>query len=225
MKKRPLHGDFLFGYHEPTRTESRLAAALRKVNVSFEQEAPVREYSVDFLVDGWLVVEVDGESHVVSENVVKDKKRQDILEGLGFTVLRVPSSEVSREEGAMRWAKRIRDIARKGPPGLSADKFTNNDIKEKVERVKEELRKKALLTGEKIRDQRARSALNHTGGRFPHQENQDEMTMEDYFGQRNEDFGTLLKQVGLGRIPDKDGELEEEPFTSGKMGKRRSRKK
>lgn len=47
-------------------------------------------YRVDFLANGWLVIEVDGaEYHTSPEQLVRDNSRDRYLESLGHTVLRV----------------------------------------------------------------------------------------------------------------------------------------
>ena len=44
------------------RGETRVG--LKKAGLRFAQEVPVKGFTVDFLIDEWLVVEVDGESHL-----------------------------------------------------------------------------------------------------------------------------------------------------------------
>ena len=45
---------------------------------------PDRPFTVDFLVDEWLIVEVDGWSHLTSSRQSEDRKRQTELESWGF---------------------------------------------------------------------------------------------------------------------------------------------
>ena len=66
MKKRPgrqYTSREIWGYHEDTSSELKLSRALKKAGVAFEREVPIDRFTVDFLVDEWLIVEVDGWSH------------------------------------------------------------------------------------------------------------------------------------------------------------------
>lgn len=52
-------------------------------------------YRLDFLVNKWLVVEIDGAAyHSSPEAVARDKRRDSYLESLGYTVLRIPAKIV-----------------------------------------------------------------------------------------------------------------------------------
>jgi len=52
-------------------------------------------YRVDFLVDRWLVVEIDGAAyHSSPEAVARDQRRDQELEALGYTILRIPARRV-----------------------------------------------------------------------------------------------------------------------------------
>jgi len=61
----------------------------------FRRERPVLNYIVDFVcLELLLIVEVDGYTHETEDAVEKDKKRDDELSSVGFTVLRFSSWEV-----------------------------------------------------------------------------------------------------------------------------------
>lgn len=52
-------------------------------------------YRVDFLADGWLVIEIDGAAwHSSPEAQVRDRQRDEFLENLGYTVVRIPAKVV-----------------------------------------------------------------------------------------------------------------------------------
>ena len=91
--KRYETGSYIWSFHQETRSERRLADAMRKAGLKFGQEVPVKNFTVDFLVDQWLVVEVDGESHLVKGRAEKDASRQKAIEDAGFTVMRVPAGD------------------------------------------------------------------------------------------------------------------------------------
>jgi len=209
LKKDPA-GSFIFSYHEATSGERKLEEALKKERLPYEREVPVKEFTVDFLVDGWLIVEVDGESHVPKDRVKRDLERQKVLEAAGFTVLRIPAMEVSRPEGAKRWVRRIKKVVGAGPPGLSRDTFENRDWKDKVEKARQELIEKALRAGQMAREERAKLVYGRIRSRREapetsrHAEENPSESMDDYFGKKGEDFEALLSQYGLKKVPDKD---------------------
>ncbi len=50
---------------------------------------------VDFVtLDGKLIVEVDGVTHVEPSELARDKARSDVLEGCGFHIVRVTNTDV-----------------------------------------------------------------------------------------------------------------------------------
>ncbi len=60
------------------------------VRLDFQVEED--RYRVDFLVNTWLVVEIDGAAyHSSPEAVARDQKRDRVFETLGYTVLRIPA--------------------------------------------------------------------------------------------------------------------------------------
>jgi very-short-patch-repair endonuclease len=59
----------------------------------FNRQFPIGNFIVDFICRRLkLIIEVDGSSHLGKE--VKDRIRQDFLEGLGYTVVRFTEKEV-----------------------------------------------------------------------------------------------------------------------------------
>ena len=62
---------------------------------SFRRQRPVLNYIADFMSkDLMLIVEVDGLTHTWEETILKDKKREDELKKIGFTVLRFSDHDV-----------------------------------------------------------------------------------------------------------------------------------
>jgi very-short-patch-repair endonuclease len=80
----------------PTQTEAKLWAVLKNSNVDgfkFRRQHAIENYLVDFFcAEAGLIVEVDGPIH--NESAEQDAFRQEILEGLGFRVLRVTTEIV-----------------------------------------------------------------------------------------------------------------------------------
>lgn len=61
----------------------------------FRRERPILNYIADFCcLELLLVIEVDGITHLAKDQIEKDKKRDEILESIGFTVLRFNSLDV-----------------------------------------------------------------------------------------------------------------------------------
>jgi len=95
-------------FHPPVSpVEDKLARALTKARVNHErqvkiqlgqasQEAGVEYYTLDFLVEGKLVVEVDSWSHKHLKREW-DTKRDAILRNLGYAVMHLPNERVVKE--------------------------------------------------------------------------------------------------------------------------------
>ncbi len=49
---------------------------------------PIGRYRVDFLVDGWLIIEADGASHGTAQQFASDRERDSFFVGNGYPVLR-----------------------------------------------------------------------------------------------------------------------------------------
>ncbi|EAZ82842.1 endonuclease domain-containing protein [Algoriphagus machipongonensis] len=65
---------------------------------SFNRQKPLGNYIVDFYCKKLgLVIEVDGDSHVHPEAVLKDNVRQKVLEDLGLEFFRIPDAEIKRQ--------------------------------------------------------------------------------------------------------------------------------
>ncbi len=49
-----------------------------------------------------LIIEVDGITHTYEESAEKDRRRQEVLENIGFTVLRFTDDEVLKDINGVR---------------------------------------------------------------------------------------------------------------------------
>ncbi len=83
---------------EPTEGEKILWGALRgkKLDgIKFRRQQPIGYFVVDFYASAFrLVIEVDGPIH--DYQLEADKARQDILEELGLTVLRIKTEVIEQ---------------------------------------------------------------------------------------------------------------------------------
>jgi very-short-patch-repair endonuclease len=207
---KPFSGNFIWGYHEETRSEARLAQVLRKAGIRFRQEVPVREFTVDFLIDDWLVVEVDGESHLTAKRMKNDAYRQKKIEDSGFTVLRVSASSLGTASGRKSALARIKKVLSLGPPYKRVQSHPNEDLVRQVREIE-----KALRIGEIEKKKRESLAFDKSSSR----EHKSYESMEDYFGTKEEDFGKLLEGYDWSRTPQKDTLVQESSLN------RRSKKK
>ncbi len=81
-----------------TPPEARLWVQLKLLRVQgfhFRRQAPFRGYYLDFVCfDRRLVIEVDGVTHTVEARANRDKMRDAVLAGEGFTTLRFDNAAV-----------------------------------------------------------------------------------------------------------------------------------
>ena len=84
---------------------------------AFRRQRPMLNYIVDFIcLKLKLVIEVDGYTHQLRDNEIKDVKRQGEIESMGFTVLRFKDEEVLNNMNQVRTAiqKQIEFILEEG---------------------------------------------------------------------------------------------------------------
>jgi very-short-patch-repair endonuclease len=81
---------------KPTDAELKLWRALRDrrlAGIKFLRQFPIDRYVVDFICrPAKLVIELDGGQHEI--NVAKDQQRTDLLNALGYRVIRFWNNEV-----------------------------------------------------------------------------------------------------------------------------------
>ena len=79
-----------------------------KINgLDFDRQVVIENYIVDFYcAEKRLVIEIDGESHDFKGD--DDKKRDELLKGLGLTVIHIPNMDVKRNmDGVIQYIKQI----------------------------------------------------------------------------------------------------------------------
>ncbi|HEY8319637.1 MAG TPA: DUF559 domain-containing protein [Amnibacterium sp.] len=77
----------------PAETIARLG--LHAAGLSFRTQVPVTsEYRADFVVDGWLVLEIDGKQHSGAEAFRSDRERDALMAWFGHRVLRFTYDQV-----------------------------------------------------------------------------------------------------------------------------------
>ncbi len=85
----------------------------------YEKNGAWRLYRVDFLINDWLVVEIDGAAHHSSlEALKKDSLRDSFLRGKRFTTLHLPAKLVFNTPGEA--IRRVQGALAEGPQPLEA---------------------------------------------------------------------------------------------------------
>jgi very-short-patch-repair endonuclease len=106
-----------------------LNSALVADGVRLDFQVQEGRYRTDFLVNQWLVVEIDGAAyHSSPEAIARDQERDHYFEGLGYSVLRIPAKvvfnapaeAVQRVRAALAVGKRERVVA---PPEAEVSGF------------------------------------------------------------------------------------------------------
>jgi very-short-patch-repair endonuclease len=81
-----------------TSAEDKLWQALRARQLAqwkFRRQHPIDRYVVDFVtIAGKLIIEVDGETHSLPNEIARDAERTRVLESLGFHIVRVTNIDV-----------------------------------------------------------------------------------------------------------------------------------
>lgn len=79
-----------------TPQERKLYSFLfRQMNIPVVRQKVIDNYIVDFLVQPDIVIELDGSQHFSEEGSEKDRKRDEHLRSLGYTVLRYANSDIT----------------------------------------------------------------------------------------------------------------------------------
>ncbi len=94
--------------------ESVLRVRLRAAGIHPDLQVEIGPYRVDFLIDGWLVVECDGAFHGTEEQFAWDRRRDAYLNATGYRVLRFTYRQVVDEWAATLHT--IRSVHRQGRP-------------------------------------------------------------------------------------------------------------
>lgn len=85
--------------------EARMAIALRDAGIPYARQvalAPGKgQQLVDFLLDGRLVLEIDGEYHKLPVQREADRKKEELVRARGWGILRVPTTAVMRDMGGV----------------------------------------------------------------------------------------------------------------------------
>jgi very-short-patch-repair endonuclease len=94
--------------YEMTKAEAclwKFVLSGKKLGYTFNRQRPVLNFIVDFMCKKLkLIIEVDGYSHFIDDVIIKDEKKQNKLENLGYTVIRFQDSEILNQIDRVRIA-------------------------------------------------------------------------------------------------------------------------
>lgn len=91
-----------------SRAELIFYDKLIKEEIAFKFQYKISPYRVDFLINGFLIVEIDGPHHNDEKQIIYDKKRDRYLGKYGYTVVRYPIWLIAMDINAV--VEQIRDF-------------------------------------------------------------------------------------------------------------------
>lgn len=80
-----------------SKVERKLADALIRNGIPFEFKKKINNYEVDFLINGNLVVELDGVHHLLKRKLKIDAEKNATLLVAGYSLYRVSTKEFRRD--------------------------------------------------------------------------------------------------------------------------------
>lgn len=80
---------------------------LSNENINFEREKSVGKFFLDFVIDGWLDLEIDGKQHKYKERKESDELRDEFLRTNGYFVYRIAWNEINSNEGKQMMKEKI----------------------------------------------------------------------------------------------------------------------
>lgn len=80
---------------------------LSNEKINFEREKSVGKFFLDFVIDGWLDLEIDGKQHKYKERKESDLKRDYFLRTNGYFVYRIAWNEINSNEGKQIMKEKI----------------------------------------------------------------------------------------------------------------------
>ena len=83
--------------NESRKIERKLANELIKNHIPFEFRKKINNLEVDFLVNGNLVVELDGVHHLLKRKLKKDAEKNATLLVAGYSLYRISTKEFRRD--------------------------------------------------------------------------------------------------------------------------------
>jgi very-short-patch-repair endonuclease len=84
-----------------SRIEAKFYILIEKENIPFQFHYKIGPYVADFLIEGFLVFEIDGPQHNLESQKEHDERRDKFMKEFGYQVMRVPSWLLAMEPNAV----------------------------------------------------------------------------------------------------------------------------
>ena len=106
----------------PEQVAWRTLRRLRAEGYPVRRQHPVGRFVVDFaVVNARLVIEIDGGVHGLAQVAARDAEREEALDAMGWSVLRVPAAEAFAADHLIeRVREEIRRLRSSKPPSPPA---------------------------------------------------------------------------------------------------------
>lgn len=179
-------------------------------------------YRVDFLANGWLVIEIDGAAwHSSPEAQARDQRRDAYFESLGYTVLRIPAKVVF--ESPQEAVQRVRSALAVGKRALPEPEPTDGSrsigqavasLSSSLDQMNQFVRRsqyvdKALVQSKLALEQEKsvlNAAISIAQRKLSIEEMLNDKKLRTYY---NESYSNMLEKMGLSVI---DEICETNPF-------------
>jgi very-short-patch-repair endonuclease len=76
-------------YKSNSKIEGRFLFLLDEYGIKLRFQYPIGPFRVDYLVDDFLILELDGPTHNTKEGKAKDRRRDQYLESLGYKIFHI----------------------------------------------------------------------------------------------------------------------------------------
>lgn len=123
-----------------TTAEQKMAKALSRAGIKFEQNYLVESYEVDFFIkEGGLAIEIDGFTHLSKEKSTTDQNKDRKLHDKGYTVIRLENNQIHNELELC--VKKIKSMINNAKPYFDKQSLENPNWKEALKPIKQKLKK------------------------------------------------------------------------------------
>lgn len=73
-----------------SKAEAIVFVILEKYDIEFKAQCQIGSYRADFLIEDFLVLEIDGPQHGTEKNKIHDYRRDEYMMKLGYEIFRIP---------------------------------------------------------------------------------------------------------------------------------------
>ncbi len=91
-----------------SKAEAIVFMVLEKNKIDFKPQYQIGPYKADFLIDDFIVLEIDGPHHGILDQAENDRIRDRYIQKMGYTIFRVPIWVFAVDEKAV--IEEIKDL-------------------------------------------------------------------------------------------------------------------